>query len=198
MARIKFELTFDTESGNFSVVNTETGEIQEVAVKTAKKATKSAKKDDGDPTPKIIRDENKLILNNAAADLLLTEGEENKLVVKYMKYGNVTVPTISLGDGNKVTKSLTVAFRGKNNVELAKYGTEFTLAPYPGKSGVYIMNSGEQAPEIPSGDENFSIPEEDNTIETTPVVTDNDDLDLSDLLGDGSNDTEVSSLDFSL
>lgn len=195
MATIKFELTFDTESGSFSVVNTETGEIKEITAKIVKKVTKSTKKDDGDPTPKIIRDENKLILNKAAADLLLNEGEENKLVVKYMKNGNTTVPTISLGDGNKVTKSLTVAFRGKNNAELAKYGTEFTLITYPGKSGVYIMNSGEPAPEIPSGDENFSIPEEDNT---KPVITDNDDLDLSDLLGDDNNDTEVSSFDFSL
>lgn len=199
MARIKFELTFDTNDGSFSVVNMETGEIQEITTPKTKKNTSTKKpKDDGDPTPKIVLDDNKYSLNSAAAALLLNEGDENRLEIKFTKNGNIKVPTITNSNGgNKVTKSNTVSCRGKAHEALSEYGTVFTLTPYPGKSGVYIM-TGDNAIQPLEGDENISIPVKDEK-PATPVATEDDDLNLDDFLGDDEdNTTEMSSFDFSL
>ena len=63
MSILKFEFTYDTTTGEFSVVNTETGEVKSV---TTKKTTTTRKKKEESSEPQLILEENKYILNTAA------------------------------------------------------------------------------------------------------------------------------------
>ena len=120
MGKIKFELTIDTTTGNFSVVNTETGEIKSVTFKEVKKpSSKVTKAKKGEsPEPTLTLEENKYCLNQTAVDLMGVE-PDCKLNIKYEKRGKETVPVIGTDtafgtkQGNKLTKSLTVACRGR-------------------------------------------------------------------------------------
>ena len=195
MAKIKFELTYDTTTGSFSVVNTETGETQEIKNSTSTK--KSSVKDDGDPTPKLTLESSKYTLNKAAADLLIDSNvDENRLEIKYDKCGKILSPqignNIAFGTkgGNKVTKSLTVACRGKANDELSKYGSVFILEPVKGKDGIYWLVGENEMPEL-NGDENVNLPEEDNDL------TD-DELNLEGIIKDNNNSEEANEFDFEI
>lgn len=80
----------------------------------------------------------KLILNNKLVkDMGIVYG--NRVFITYAQKGNkknkILFPCISKEDneeslGNKITKTNTVAFKGKQNAVLAEYGTEFTIEPY--------------------------------------------------------------------
>lgn len=160
MSIVKFEFSYDTENGEFSVVNTETGEV-----KTAKaKPKKSIFKNDGSTVPTLTLEDNKYCLNSAAVQLMGVEPDD-KLDIKYEKRGNKTVVVIGNDEifgthgGNRVTKSFTVSFRGNKNAELSKFGTEFTITPHDSKEGLFILNTETVEEEI-KGDENVSIEDE--------------------------------------
>ena len=181
MARIKFELTFDTDNGSFSVVNTETGEVQEVAI-PKKKATTKKSKDDGSTVPTITVEENKLVLNSAAAKLLVDENaDENRVEINMEKQGKLQVPVLVTGKGNKITKSNTVACRGAAHNEIIKYGTEFVLEAHPKNKGWFVLKGNVESVPEPEGDENFSIPEEDDELNLDSLLEESTEIDGLDL-----------------
>ena len=126
-------------------------------------------KDDNNPLVQVVLSDNKLSFNNAAISMLgLTS--DSKVDVKYKKINNQTVPVLDITEGNKVTKSGTVSFRGSKNTELSKYGTVFNIEKQDER---YYLLKGDKELDILSGDEN--------------VFVDTDDLDLSDLAEDVTN-----------
>lgn len=92
----------------------------------------------------VILEDNKICLNQCAASMLGIEPGD-RVDVQYTKINNKMIPIIgsteSLGTskGNKLTKGLTISFRGNANVELVKYGSRFTLVDTPNKSKVFIL-----------------------------------------------------------
>ena len=183
-------------------VNTDTGEVLETRLidrsvdKTDIKSPKSASKkkvvEDEDTEPKLFLEDNKFKLNSAALKLMEIDAESGaKLDIKYEDNGGRSTPVLGTDEvfgtkgGNKLTKTNTVAFRGVKNEELSKYGREFTLIPYNGKPGLFVLSSGEQVQEEPK-DENISVDVEDTDL---PF-----DLDLAALAEDkDANITEIDS-----
>lgn len=192
--KLTFNLIVDTSTGEFEVINTETGETKSVKAET-KKRTSSKKKKDDDPTPKITLEDNKYCLNSAAVDLMGVEPDD-RLDIKMEKQGKNLIPVIGndlvfkTHQGNRVTKSFTVSCRGKANDELSKYGSVFTLEPHPSKDGLFIMVGDKEAPEAPpTKDENIEIPEDENL----PM-----DADLEGLVEDDNEAKEITAFDFNL
>ena len=145
-----------------TLVDTETGELftKEATFgdfKEKKTTTRTKKiKDNGDPTPKVTLLDNKLQFNKAAIDLTGFEPED-KILVQYEKKGRVITPCISVNDkGNRLTKTFTVSYRGKQHDDLVDYGTIFELIPYEGREGVFKMKG--DAPE--KEDDIIDVPEE--------------------------------------
>ena len=97
----------------------------------------------------ITREPNKLVLNNrAVADLGLVW--QDRLILKYEKVKDLKDPFPIVGkdeafdepgSGNKMSKTNTVAYRGKANGILENYGTEFTLEPYGDSEGIFKLVS---------------------------------------------------------
>lgn len=178
-------------------VNIDTGEILETRLidrsinnsdlKAVKSSTK--KKIVEDKEPKLILEDNKYRLNNAAIELMKLSSD-SKLSIKYVQGNSGDVPVICIDDhGNKITKSNTVACRGNKNAELAKYGEEFILVPHPSKPGLFILTSESIKPEQLTGDDNVNIEDEDSLF----------DLSLKDLAEDeDTNITEIDSSFFKL
>lgn len=191
--KLTFNLVVDTSTGEFEVINTETGETKSVKAEVKKRTSK--KKKDDDPTPKITLEDNKYSLNSAAVDLMGVEPDD-RLDIKMEKQGKRLQPVIGSNEvfktksGNRVTKTFTVSCRGKANDELSKYGSVFTLEPHPSKEGLFIMIGDKEAPEAPpTKDENIEIPEDENL----PM-----DADLEGLVEDGNEAKEITAFDFNL
>lgn len=191
--KLTFNLIVDTSTGEFEVINTETGETKSVKVETKKKTSTRKKKDD-DPTPKITLEDNKYSLNSAAVELMGVEPED-RLDIKMEKQGKNLIPIIGndlifkTHQGNRVTKSFTVSCRGKANDELSKYGSVFVIEPHPKKDGLFIMKGDKDVPEPPTADENVEIPEDENL----PM-----DADLEGLVEDDNEAKEITAFDFNL
>ena len=138
--RIKMliEFDFDPETGEYTPVS------QEI-VKEGKTPKKSAKtKDDGSTEPIAILEENKLVLNSRAVEALGAQWED-KIAVIYNNQNGLLRPIISVNQsGNKLTKSNTIAFRGKNREKLSEFGSEFKLIPLEDRS--FIMDGGIEIP----------------------------------------------------
>lgn len=85
--KVKFIISVDTTTGEFEVVNSETGEIKKVDLpKEKKSSSKKTTKKDENPNPTLTLEENKYILNSAAVELLEVEPED-RLDIKYEKQG---------------------------------------------------------------------------------------------------------------
>lgn len=144
--RVKMLIEFD--------FNPETGEytpISRTIVNDDIKKPKSTIKDDGSTEPIVTLEDNKLILNSKAVELLGAEWED-RISIIYQKHGNNLVPVIGKDDvfncksGNKLTKSKTISCRGKANAELSKYGSEFKLISLD--NGTFIMDGGVEVPYV--------------------------------------------------
>lgn len=80
---------------------------------------------------------NKLIFNGKAVKLM-DLNPEDRIIIEYRKdEKKVLIPIIgkdvdfnAVGNGNKVTKSFTVTYRGAANKVLAEYGEEFSIEEY--------------------------------------------------------------------
>lgn len=174
---IKHQFTITYESS----IDSETGEILETKIvsKTEPKVTKT-KVVSGDP--KLVIDTNKYTLTSSAAAALGVEPDD-KIDIKYQPIDGVTRPVIGSDltwgtkQGNRLTKSLTVALRGAKHDELIKYGFEFNLMPHPKVDGLFILDSGKEI-----------VREEPNE----KINTDDVDLDLEGLI-DHPEATEVDS-----
>lgn len=83
----------------------------------------------------VIREDNKIILNNRAVSEMEVSAED-RMIIKYIKFNKSKklTPVIGSdsafdeeGNGNKVTKSYTIAYRGNANKILAEYGSTFNI-----------------------------------------------------------------------
>lgn len=196
---LKYQVKVDTETGEMTtkcVSRKIDKNIEVVDAKPTRKTSKSKKGESSEPT--LTLEENKYCLNQAAADLMGVE-PDCKLDIKYEKRGKETVPVIGTDtafgtkQGNKLTKSLTVACRGSKNEELSKYGTEFILVPHETKDGIFVLQNEDAKLEQALDDtiEKPDGPEEDVEL---PM-----DIDLQDLIDDkDAAITEVSSSMFQL
>lgn len=143
---IDFTLCFDDEAGKFVALNKETGEIREFtpAKKTSTTTRSKKKKEDENPNPQIVLEENKYKLNSAAVELMGIEPDD-RLCIKMKKVQGVMLPIIGtteafkVKDGNRITKSFTVACRGANHDALLNYGTTFDLEANAELEGTFIM-----------------------------------------------------------
>lgn len=147
--------------------------------------------------PEITLLDSKYLLTQGAADLLgVTAGD--RININYINLPdnpNLKVPVIgcnrSWGNdlGNKLTKSLTVSYRGVANTVLAEYGEVFQLEPY--KDGLFIMR----------GDKPVVVDDNIEVTETQEIVKDleeiEDDLTAQDLEDvEDKEDYEISDIDF--
>lgn len=197
---LKYQVKVDTETGEMTTKcisrKVDKSNFEVVEDKPKRKTSKFKKEESSEPT--LTLEENKYCLNQAAADLMGVE-PDCKLDIKYEKRGKETIPVIGTDSafgtkqGNKLTKSLTVACRGSKNEELSKYGTEFILVPHETKDGIFLLQNEDVKLEralddtIDKGDE----PEEEIDL---PM-----DIDLQDLIDDkDATVTEVSSSMFQL
>lgn len=145
--KMLIEFDFDPETGDYTPISRE---IIEEGAATPKKA-KSVMKDDGSTEPIVILEENKLVLNSKAVEVLGAEWED-RISVIYQKYEDKLVPVIGKDEvfgcksGNKLTKSKTVSCRGKANTKLAEHGTEFKLIPL--NNDTFIMDGGVDIPYV--------------------------------------------------
>lgn len=145
--KMLIEFDFDPETGGYTPISRE---IIEEGAATPKKA-KSVMKDDGSTEPIVILEENKLVLNSKAVEVLGAEWED-RISVIYQKHEDKLVPVIGKDEvfgcksGNKLTKSKTVSCRGKANTKLAEHGTEFKLIPL--NNDTFIMDGGVDIPYV--------------------------------------------------
>ena len=135
----------------------------------------------------ITREDNKLVLNNRCADTMGVKTDD-RIIIKYEKIGKTRVPVIGTdtswdeeGSGNRLTKSNTVAYRGKANTILAEYGTNFTLEAY--KDGLWKLVSSE------------SINKDPKTFEEAQEIADSVEAEL---LTEDDDTTEIEELTFKL
>lgn len=161
---ITYEASIDTDSGEIL-------ETKIVSKSEPKESTKKPKVVDTETVPKLYLEDNKYRLNSAAAELMQVL-PDNKLDIKYEQTKNGTFPIIGddevygTHNGNRLTKSLTVSFRGAKHEELAKFGKEFNVLPHPKKDGLFVLSTG-KVPEFEelNGDENVYLEEDDLNLE---------------------------------
>jgi hypothetical protein len=175
---IKMMITFDydPETNEYKSLK------QEIVKDKVQKITKAEEAEDS-AEPQITLEANKYVLNKAAATLMGVEWE-NRLDIKYqpVEKGGMMFPIIGTDtawktkSGNKLTKSLTVSCRGNANELLSKYGDTFTVTPWKGHEGLFVMignkDRSEEEPTIK--DDNISIKEDENPVEDLPLDTELD------------------------
>lgn len=113
--------------------NTETQEVISVTVgDSVKKVPTKKKEKEVDESVTAVLESNKLTLSPKLATLLKVK-EGDKLVVRYKQDGEFIEPFLGppniFGEeeGNKLTKSLSISFRGDQNVALARFGSSFNV-----------------------------------------------------------------------
>lgn len=114
--------------------------------------------------PQITLTDNKYILNESAANLIGVKWED-RLDIKYQLIDKIRFPIIGKDtawgtkSGNKLTKSLTVSCRGNANSLLSEYGDTFSITPWQGHEGLFVLvgNKDRATP-----DENVEVTEDEN------------------------------------
>lgn len=189
---VKMLCTFDYNPETNEYIPVGTPEI----VNESKKTSKPVKHDDNQE-PEIVLLESKYTLNQAAVELLdVQPGDRiNICYINVSDNPNVKVPVIGSSTmwgndlGNKLTKSLTVSYRGVANGVLAEYGSVFKLEFY--KDGLYIMR-GNKPVEV---DDNIEVTETQEIVEDLKEIE--DDLIAQDLENIEDNENyEISDIDF--
>jgi hypothetical protein len=97
----------------------------------------------------ITLEPTKLVFNNRAVlDMELTH--EDRVFIKWEKYKKTLIPIIGKDDesGNKLTKTNTVGYKGKQNAVLAEHGTVFTIEPYSENTWRLLSIDGEQISKV--------------------------------------------------
>lgn len=143
---------------------TDSREFTDDSIVTPKKKSTTKKKKnewDDDSRPLVIREDNKLILNEAAvAAMGVTEGD--RINIKMQVINRRRYPVIGTEDtfgdkgGNLLTKSHTIRYGGKNNDELAKFGYIFVMEPQGKVDGLFILKN-ENATEEDTKQEEVAI-----------------------------------------
>jgi len=159
--KVLFTYEQDDETGEVKVINREVvnGDLPK-AKKTS--STKKSKADEN-PEPELILEDNKYSLNTAAVELLGVEADD-RVDIKFEKRDKVRVPVIGCNTafgtqgGNRLTKSNTVSYRGKNHDLLEEYGTVFSFKETD-KEGIFELVGDKPIPEQKE-DENVKIVDE--------------------------------------
>lgn len=175
--------------------NSETEEVSNVKVvgsSEKKKATTKKIKDvatDNATDSIITLEPNKLIFNSKAISEMEIEYED-RIVIKWEKEGKKMIPIIGKdlafdeeGSGNKVTKSNSIAYKGKANAVLSELGTEFSIVAY--RDGIWKLVATEEGA---VNAENLSL---EQVIESAENVE-------PELIVEGDEDTEIDELQFKL
>ena len=157
--KVLFTYEQDDETGEVKVLNRE---VINDDLPKAKKKTSAPKKSKADenPEPELTLEDNKYCLNTAAIELLGVEAED-RIDIKFEKRDKIRVPVIGCNTafgtqgGNRLTKSNTVSYRGKNHDLLEEYGTVFSFKETD-KEGIYELIGDKPIPEEKE-DENVKI-----------------------------------------
>lgn len=111
------------------------GVAEKKTTTTKSKTSKKSKETDAI----LTREENKLVLSSKLVEEL-GASPDDRIVINYKQENGLTFPLIGLDisfgmkeNGNKLTKSNTVACRGNANSVLSEFGTRFTIEPYEDK-----------------------------------------------------------------
>ena len=154
--KFTFNITVNTETGEFSVTNTDTGEIK--TNKIPKSTSKKELTNTGEP--ELVLLDNKYMLTQSAIELLgVSPGDQ--IDIKYEKQGNLLVPVIGSNTN----------FGTKSGNKLSKYGTKFKLKEHPSKPGIYFLTNENT---VPDTNEDIEFP--DDTTEDDLMSLDLDDL----------------------
>lgn len=178
---------FDSETETVSDIKTFVDGVEK-----KKKTTKSVKSKEV-----VLEDEslitvldNKLQFNNKmVSEMELTN--ESRIIIEYEKSkGKTMIPIIGTdlafereGDGNKLSKTNTVMFKGKQNTILKEFGEEFTIEKY--KEGIWKLISKK-------GETKFSNPD---TYEEAVEVAESTDMDF---YTEDDDNTEIEEMSFTL
>lgn len=185
--KVLFTYEQDPETGEIKTLNREV--INDDLGTKRKTKTRSLLPKDTDPNPKITLESNKLVLNAAAAELMGISPED-RVELKYEKIGTKFCPIIGnqtafgTSGGNRVTKSLTISFRGKAHDRLAEYGEVFTITAHTAKSNVFMLHGNHEPEEVPQQEITVDDPDEE--------------INLDELIGNNADDntTVMSAVDF--
>lgn len=165
--KLTYEMSVDTDTGEILETKLINRSVDNSDLKTIKKETSS-----GNPT--LFLEENKCRLNEAAVQLMnLTT--DSRINIKYEQCSDGDRPILEVDDknGNKLTKSNTIACRGNKNQELAKYGTEFEIVAHPDRPKTFILVTDKKVDK--KGDENINISPED-VLDLTSLIDDSEDI----------------------
>lgn len=161
--KVLFTYEQDDETGEVKVVNREVVNDDLPKAKKTSSPKKSTKKADENPNPELILEDNKYCLNTAAVELLDVEVDD-RLDIKFEKRDKVRVPVIGCNTafgtqgGNRLTKSNTVSYRGKNHDLLEEFGTVFSFKETD-KDGIFELVGDKPIP-TEKEDENVKIVDE--------------------------------------
>jgi hypothetical protein len=158
--KVLFTYEQDDETGEIKVIDREAVNDDLPKAKKTSSSKKSTKKADENPEPELILEDNKYTLNTAAVELLGVEADD-RLDIKFEKRDKVRIPVIGCNTafgtqgGNRLTKSNTVSYRGKNHDLLEEYGTVFSFKETD-KEGIFELVGDKPLPEE-KVDENIQI-----------------------------------------
>lgn len=161
--KVLFTYEQDDETGEVKVVNREVVNDDLPKAKKTSSPKKSTKKADENPNPELILEDNKYCLNTAAVELLGVEVDD-RLDIKFEKKNKVRIPVIGCNTafgtqgGNRLTKSNTVSYRGKNHDLLEEFGTVFSFKETD-KDGIFELVGDKPIP-TEKEDENVKIVDE--------------------------------------
>lgn len=206
MVRIKMLIVFDfdPETGEYTPVSREILNEGETGAKKTKAET--SKKGKGKSTlpdskePLIVLEDNKYILNEAAAEALGVSPDD-RIDIKYEKHGKLLKPVIGSNEafgtkgGNKLTNSLTVSCRGKANETLSEYGSQFTLIPHAHKDGLFMLIGDSMPEESEVVDDKIDV----NEVDEEPSEDIPLDIQLANMVQDDSVEEDtITKFDFTL
>ena len=183
---VKMLITFD--------YNPDTNEYTPLKQEIIKETTK-VKSNLETSEPQVTLLDNKYSINEAAAELLGVQCGD-RLDIKYQVIDKISFPIIGKSEnwggnsGNKLTKSLTVSYRGQANSLLSEYGNIFTITQWKDHEGLFVLIGNK---ERVMEDENIEITE---NPEPEEDLKDNLDSDIK--IEEDTKDYEISNFDFEL
>ena len=167
---------------------------------TSKKKDLSTSLPSDSKEPLIVLEDNKYILNEAAAEALGVSPDD-RIDIKYEKQGKLLKPVIGSNEafgtkgGNKLTNSLTVSCRGKANETLSEYGSQFTLIPHAHKDGLFMLIGDSMPEESEVVDDKIDV----NEVDEEPSEDIPLDIQLANMVQDDSVEEDtITKFDFTL
>lgn len=179
---VNITFDIDTELGEVTnVVCNVQGEVKRKTSTVTKAAVKVSLKNERDDIPVIVREENKLLFNNIALEMLGVEWQERVLIKLEQGKDKKLIPVIASGEswgnenqGNKLSKTGTIVYKGKNNEVLAEFGDKFTLEEY--EDNIFqLVPLGETTKKVKTIE---SVSEEAEKIEPIVIVNSDDSTEI--------------------